>query len=151
MYNTHNNTSLCSAGYSNVRAHAKTHTHSHSHSCLYAGSGVEERNVKHLLAQPQCDPTAGQHRSPQPDSQELGYLCARTRTHTHTHTQTRTEEWFLGSGVRCCQDKVSGQHRKEERQAERGLCHLFETFLIRQNISICRSSFAESDYVFFID
>lgn len=52
----------------------------------------------------------------------------------------------MGSGVRCCQDKVSGQHRKEDRRAERGLCHMFEKLLIRQNTPIFRFflNFAQS-------
>lgn len=90
-------------------AHTLKRTHSHSHSQLYAGSGVEERNVKHLLAQPQRDPTAGRHRSPQPDSKELGYLCAHTRTHTHTNMHGGVVfgsrcEMLSGQGVRSTQE-----------------------------------------------
>lgn len=41
-----------------------------THSWLCAGSGVEERNVKHLLDQPQCDPSTGQYRSAKSDSEK---------------------------------------------------------------------------------
>lgn len=70
-------------------------------------------------------------RSAQVTATRLSGVRLSLRAHTNTHTCT--EEWFLGSGVRCCQDMVSGQHRKEERRAERGLCPVFETFLRRQN------------------
>lgn len=98
-------------------------THSLTHSWLCAGSGVEERNVKHLLAQPQRDPSAGQYRSAKSDSEwdiSLAHThgiglqcvshecrCAKQTFHTFLllrfqYGSNSTFKYFVGPGIKRC-------------------------------------------------